>query len=47
MKTSVTAEGIQVNDDNCGLSWNNRIVGGINAQLGQYPWLARLGYNSK
>jgi hypothetical protein len=30
----------------CGLSYTDRIVGGINATLGQYPWLARLGYKS-
>jgi hypothetical protein len=29
----------------CGLSYSDRIVGGENATLGQYPWLARLGYN--
>lgn len=38
---------IQLNEENCGLSWSDRIVGGENAKLGQYPWLARLGYNSK
>lgn len=27
----------------CGISAADRIVGGKNATLGQYPWLARLG----
>lgn len=31
--------------DECGISFTDRIVGGINASLGQYPWLARIGYN--
>lgn len=31
--------------DECGISYADRIVGGINASLGQYPWLARIGYN--
>lgn len=28
----------------CGVSYSDRIIGGNAAQLGQYPWLARLGY---
>lgn len=30
----------------CGISSSNRIIGGRNASLGQYPWLARIGYAS-
>ncbi|GLV43397.1 Melanization Protease 1 [Carabus blaptoides fortunei] len=30
----------------CGNSLADRIIGGINATLGQYPWIARIGYNS-
>lgn len=30
----------------CGISYADRIIGGLNATLGQYPWLARIGYNS-
>lgn len=33
--------------DICGISYADRIIGGINASLGQYPWLARIGYNSQ
>ncbi|XP_012285292.1 serine protease easter-like isoform X2 [Orussus abietinus] len=33
-----------VNDDICGLSMSQRIIGGMNARLGQYPWVVRLGY---
>uniref|UniRef100_A0A336MQD4 CSON003142 protein n=1 Tax=Culicoides sonorensis TaxID=179676 RepID=A0A336MQD4_CULSO len=36
---------ITVNEDVCGSADSNRIVGGVRASLGQYPWLARLGYN--
>lgn len=32
--------------EHCGLSYADRIVGGTNAALGQYPWMARLGYKS-
>ncbi|XP_060805099.1 CLIP domain-containing serine protease HP8 isoform X1 [Amyelois transitella] len=28
----------------CGDSAADRIIGGVNAALGQYPWIARLGY---
>lgn len=31
----------------CGISAADRIVGGKNATLGQYPWLARLGIRSE
>lgn len=31
----------------CGVSASDRIVGGRNATLGQYPWLARIGILSK
>ena len=34
-------------DESCGVSNENRIIGGSNASLGQYPWLARIGYDSK
>lgn len=39
-----------VNTKKCGLSKGplaDRIVGGFVAALGQYPWLARIGYNRK
>ncbi len=32
--------------DDCGISYADRIIGGKNASLGQFPWLARIGYNS-
>lgn len=35
------------NDDLCGLSYTNRIIGGKLVSDGQYPWLARLGYTTK
>lgn len=28
----------------CGISLADRIIGGTNATMGQYPWLARIGY---
>ncbi|XP_077260708.1 CLIP domain-containing serine protease B4-like [Temnothorax americanus] len=31
--------------NNCGNSNNDRIIGGKNASLGAYPWIARIGYN--
>lgn len=30
--------------DECGMSLGERIVGGKNAALGEYPWIARIGY---
>jgi hypothetical protein len=30
--------------DQCGMSLGERIVGGKNAALGEYPWIARIGY---
>lgn len=32
------------NDNLCGNNIDNRIVGGVEAELGEYPWLALLGY---
>ena len=29
--------------DDCGVSYSDRIIGGTNAALGQYPWIARIG----
>lgn len=34
-------------DDNCGENFADRIIGGKNASLGQYPWIARLHINCK
>lgn len=31
----------------CGESFADRIIGGEDAPLGQYPWIARLGYECK
>lgn len=36
-----------VDNPHCGSSLSDRIIGGVNATIGQYPWLARVGYNSK
>lgn len=36
-----------VNDQSCGLSVNTRIIGGEDADPGQFPWLARLAYRNK
>lgn len=33
--------------DECGVTYTDRIIGGKNASLGQYPWLARIGYKCK
>eukprot|EP00092_Neocalanus_flemingeri_P101326 GFUD01129556.1.p1 GENE.GFUD01129556.1~~GFUD01129556.1.p1 ORF type:complete len:481 (+),score=114.68 GFUD01129556.1:36-1478(+) len=35
------------NDASCGVALGARIVGGQNADLGQYPWLVNLGYKQK
>lgn len=32
---------------NCGMATRSRIIGGKKAGLGQFPWLARLGYRKK
>lgn len=31
----------------CGVSYSVRIIGGINAKLGEYPWIALIGIRSK
>lgn len=31
----------------CGISLENRIVGGTKAELGQFPWIAHLGIMRK
>lgn len=33
--------------DQCGIANSDRIIGGKNASLGSYPWLARVGYIKK
>ncbi|KAG8307795.1 hypothetical protein J6590_013492 [Homalodisca vitripennis] len=33
--------------DDCGYNVADRIIGGDEASLGQYPWIARLGYTCK
>lgn len=33
-----------LNDSECGSSSADRIVGGKNASMGAYPWIARIGY---
>ncbi|CAH2257128.1 jg11959 [Pararge aegeria aegeria] len=30
----------------CGFSASDRIIGGLNAALGQFPWIVRLGYHT-
>lgn len=35
------------NDEQCGISFTERIIGGNMASAGKYPWLARLGYKTK
>ncbi|RZF45061.1 hypothetical protein LSTR_LSTR002022 [Laodelphax striatellus] len=32
------------NDGYCGVSHNQRIIGGVDAGLGKYPWIVRLGF---
>lgn len=34
-------------DQICGESYTDRIIGGKDAELGQYPWIARLLISSK
>lgn len=29
-------------DGDCGENFSDRIIGGMNASIGQYPWIARL-----
>lgn len=31
----------------CGVSYSDRIIGGVNAQLGEYPWIALIGIRRK
>lgn len=33
-----------LNHELCGLATTDRIVGGEEAAIGQYPWIARVGY---
>ncbi|XP_011503595.1 PREDICTED: proclotting enzyme-like [Ceratosolen solmsi marchali] len=33
--------------DQCGIANSNRIIGGKNASMGAYPWIARIGYIKK
>jgi secreted trypsin-like serine protease len=33
--------------EQCGIANSDRIVGGRNASMGAYPWLALIGYSSK
>ena len=33
-------------DEVCGISYSDRIIGGKNSALGQYPWIAHLGIMS-
>ncbi|XP_012265988.2 uncharacterized protein LOC105691829 [Athalia rosae] len=35
-----------LNHERCGVSNTDRIIGGRNASLGAYPWIARIGYAS-
>lgn len=34
-------------EDNCGENYADRIIGGKNATIGQFPWMARLHIRSK
>lgn len=36
-----------INGESCGLSVNTRIIGGEDADPGQFPWMARLAYRNK
>lgn len=33
-----------LDDEECGMSNTDKIIGGADATLGQYPWIALLGY---
>jgi len=35
-----------LDQEGCGNSNSDRIIGGMNASLGAYPWIARLGYEN-
>ncbi|CAH0728369.1 unnamed protein product, partial [Brenthis ino] len=35
----------RLDDLECGFSATDRIIGGMNAALGQFPWVVRLGYS--
>ncbi|XP_024938860.1 uncharacterized protein LOC107265735 [Cephus cinctus] len=34
-----------LDDEQCGISNSDRIIGGKNASLGAYPWITRIGYS--
>lgn len=36
-----------INSDLCGISINTRIIGGEDAGVNQFPWMARLAYRNK
>lgn len=36
-----------INSDLCGISINTRIIGGDDAGINQFPWMARLAYRNK
>lgn len=38
---------ILINTELCGLSVNTRIIGGADADPGQFPWMARLAYRNR
>lgn len=43
-----TAEKLKlINDAACGISLGNRIIGGEDAGVGQFSWMARLAYRNK